>query len=65
MIQAILLLIQIMLWLSILALLFGLIRPVYVLWFLDRFNRLRVIRIYGTISLLLMVILIVYKIIFI
>lgn len=29
-------------------LLLGLIRPVYVLWFLDRFNRLKVFRVYGT-----------------
>ena len=29
-------------------LLMGLMRPVYVLWFLDRFNRLKVLRVYGT-----------------
>ena len=29
-------------------LLLGLLRPVYVLWFLDRFNRLKVLRVYGT-----------------
>lgn len=28
-------------------LLLGLLRPVYVLWFLDRFNRLKVLRVYG------------------
>ncbi|EMS34281.1 hypothetical protein C943_03500 [Mariniradius saccharolyticus AK6] len=31
--------------------LLGLIRPVWVLWFLDRSNRLMVIRIYGSIGL--------------
>lgn len=29
-------------------LLLGLLRPVYVLWFLDRFNRLKVVQVYGT-----------------
>jgi hypothetical protein len=32
----------------LLNLLIGLFRPVLVLWFLDRFNRLKVIKIYGT-----------------
>lgn len=32
---------------SLVSLLLGLIRPVLVLWFLDRFNRLKVIQIYG------------------
>lgn len=40
---------------TVVSLILGLIRPVYVLWFLDRFNRLKVIRIYGTIFLLLLV----------
>jgi hypothetical protein len=30
----------------------GLIRPVLVLWFLDRFNRLKVIQVYGIATLL-------------
>lgn len=38
--------------LSVTSLLLGFIRPVYVLWFMDRFNRLRVLKIYGTLSLL-------------
>jgi hypothetical protein len=29
----------------------GLIRPVLVLWFLDRFNRLKVIQVYGIATL--------------
>ncbi|SFG44920.1 hypothetical protein SAMN04487988_10413 [Algoriphagus hitonicola] len=33
---------------SFLLLLAGLIRPVLVLWFLDRMNRLKVIKIYGS-----------------
>jgi len=32
----------------LLSLLIGLFRPVLVLWFLDRFNRIKVIKIYGT-----------------
>jgi hypothetical protein len=38
--------------LSILLLLLGLFRPVWVLWFLDRSNRLKVIQFYGTSTLL-------------
>jgi hypothetical protein len=53
MIQALLILIKILLGLSIAALLMGLIKPVYVLWYMDRFNRLKVIRIYGTLILAL------------
>jgi hypothetical protein len=37
--------------LSAALLLLGLIRPVWVLWFLDRSNRLMVIRIYGGLGL--------------
>lgn len=33
-------------------LILGLIRPVLVLWFLDRFNRLKVIQVYGVATLL-------------
>lgn len=33
-------------------LMLGLIRPVLVLWFLDRFNRLKVIQVYGIAMLL-------------
>jgi len=46
-------LILIFLIIAIGSLLFGLVRPVYALWFLDRFNRLRVIKIYGGVSLIL------------
>jgi hypothetical protein len=33
-------------------LILGLIRPVLVLWFLDRFNRLKVIQVYGIATLI-------------
>lgn len=39
---------------SSILLILGLIRPVLVLWFLDRFNRLKVIQIYGTATLFLL-----------
>ncbi|RPA66936.1 hypothetical protein EF405_17535 [Cyclobacteriaceae bacterium YHN15] len=45
--------ITILFWLSLISLFLGLFKPVLVLWFLDRFNRLKVIQIYGTLSLLL------------
>jgi hypothetical protein len=35
-----------------LLLILGLIRPVLVLWYLDRFNRLKVIQVYGIATLL-------------
>jgi hypothetical protein len=35
-------------------LILGLIRPVLVLWFLDRFNRLKVIQVYGIATLILL-----------
>jgi hypothetical protein len=35
-------------------LILGLIRPVLVLWYLDRFNRLRVIQVYGIATLILL-----------
>ena len=38
--------------LSFLSLILGLIRPVLVLWFLDRFNRLKVLRVYGVLLLI-------------
>jgi len=37
---------------SLVLLLAGLIRPVYALWFLARFNRLKVIKVYGIASLI-------------
>jgi len=35
-------------------LILGLIRPVLVLWFMDRFNRLKVIQVYGISTLVLL-----------
>jgi len=37
---------------SCILLILGLIRPVFVLWFLDRFNRLKVIQVYGVATLI-------------
>jgi len=42
---------QIMFTLSLACLIVGLIRPVLVLWFMDRFNRLKVIKVYGLLAL--------------
>ena len=55
MIEAFILFIRILFFLSLLSLILGFIRPVYVLWFLDRFNRLKVLKVYGTLSLLFFV----------
>ena len=51
MLQALSFLSQLMLLVSLLCLLAGLVRPVLVLWFLDRFNRLKVIQVYGGMAL--------------
>ncbi|UZD21881.1 hypothetical protein [Algoriphagus halophytocola] len=47
MLQAVLLLLKIGFVFSLISLLAGLVKPVYVLWFLDRMNRLKVIKFYG------------------
>jgi len=50
--EAIVLLIRGLFILSFLSMGVGLISPVLVLWFLDRFNRLKVLKIYGTLTLI-------------
>lgn len=49
--EAVVLLVRGLFILSLLSLGVGLISPLHVLWFLDRFNRLKVLKIYGTITL--------------
>lgn len=44
-------------------LILGLIRPVLVLWFLDRFNRLKVIQVYGIVTLIFLVLSFVFRMI--
>jgi hypothetical protein len=44
-------------------LILGLIRPVLVLWFLDRFNRLKVIQVYGLATLILLGLSFVFQVI--
>ena len=53
--EAIYLLFQILFTLSIACLFIGLIRPVLVLWFLDRFNRWKVIKVYGVLTMVWLV----------
>ncbi|OYX22982.1 MAG: hypothetical protein B7Z16_03430 [Algoriphagus sp. 32-45-6] len=55
MLEAVKIVVLIFCGLSLLSLALGLIRPVWVLWFLDRFNRLMVIKVYGKVSLGLMI----------
>ncbi|ERM83517.1 hypothetical protein P872_00130 [Rhodonellum psychrophilum GCM71 = DSM 17998] len=59
--SALILFLKIGVLLSLGSLVMGLIRPVFVLWFFDRFNRLKVIRIYGTIFLFLFVLLLLVQ----
>ncbi|SEF53136.1 hypothetical protein SAMN03080598_00477 [Algoriphagus boritolerans DSM 17298 = JCM 18970] len=49
--------------LSLLSMILGLVKPVLVLWFLDRFNRLTVLQIYGTAFLISLGFLIILKLI--
>ena len=44
-------------------LILGLIRPVLVLWFLDRFNRLKVIQVYGLATLIFLGLSFVFQVI--
>jgi len=53
MLFSILTFLKILLVINLISLLAGLIKPVYVLWFLDRMNRLKVIKFYGLGSLLI------------
>ena len=48
--EAIILLIRVFFFFCLLFLLIGFIRPVYVLWFLDQSNRLKVLQLYGTLA---------------
>ncbi|SFU02775.1 hypothetical protein SAMN04489724_3419 [Algoriphagus locisalis] len=52
--EAVLILGWILFYFCLVSLIAGLIRPVLVLWFLDRMNRLKVLKIYGIISLILL-----------
>ncbi|MDG1278107.1 MAG: hypothetical protein P8O16_12565 [Algoriphagus sp.] len=54
MLEAILIFFKITFLISLLSLITGLFKPVYVLWFLDRMNRLKVIKVYGSICLILL-----------
>ncbi|KEO73016.1 hypothetical protein EL17_15505 [Anditalea andensis] len=51
MLQAFSIILLLLVYLSLFFILMGMIRPVYVLWFLDRGNRLKVIYIYGVAAL--------------
>ncbi|MFD2034899.1 hypothetical protein ACFSKL_08865 [Belliella marina] len=61
--DAIHLFLQILIIGSVLSLFLGLYKPVLVLWFLDRFNRLKVLKVYGLSLLILVFLVIVNKII--
>lgn len=52
MVEAFSIILQILTSLSLICLLLGFIRPVYVLWFMDRCNRLKVLQLYGTLAVI-------------
>lgn len=55
MLDALKILLEIGLVVNLICLLLGLIKPVLVLWFLDRMNRLKVIQLYGGLTILFLV----------
>ena len=59
--EALIILLRTFFFISVVSLILGFVRPVYVLWFLDRFNRLAVLKIFGTLSLLFLVLYVVAK----
>lgn len=61
MLTATLYLVWFLFYFSLISLAAGLIRPVYVLWFLDRMNRLKVIKLYGAAAFGLTVIILVLE----
>ncbi|MBW3467616.1 hypothetical protein EGN73_07280 [Arthrospiribacter ruber] len=52
MISAFQIIFMVVFYVSVSKLLLGMIKPVYVLWFLDRCNRKKVLKLYGAIALL-------------
>ncbi|WP_460538038.1 hypothetical protein [Echinicola sediminis] len=48
---ALVLLVKIFCYSCLISIMIGFIRPVYVLWFLDRCNRLKVLQLYGSLAL--------------
>ncbi|WP_143962530.1 hypothetical protein [Litoribacter populi] len=55
MVEALIILVNILFYFSLINLVAGFIRPVYALWFLDRSNRLKVIWIFGSAGIILFV----------
>jgi len=58
---AIYLLINILFWCAVITLITGIIKPWFVLWFLDYKNRITVLKYYGTIALMLGIALIIIR----
>jgi hypothetical protein len=61
MVEALLIFLKIIFCMALISLISGLIKPVYSLWFLDRMNRLKVLKIYGLGSIILFSILVLAK----
>jgi hypothetical protein len=61
MVEALLIFLKIVFFMAFVSLISGLIKPVYSLWFLDRMNRAKVIKIYGTLCLIITILLILFS----
>ena len=59
--QTIVLFLQLLFWIFLSVTILGMIKPWWVLWFLDFKNRLSVLKYYGTITLLLGLVLLISK----
>jgi len=60
-VEAFIVLLRIPFLLALASLSIGFVHPVYLLWFLDRYNRLKVMKVYGTLSLLFYVLYLTLK----
>lgn len=56
MVEAVSVMLELLIGLCLISIFLGLIKPVIVLWFLDRFNRLKVLKVYGGFLLALILI---------
>ncbi|TXE14387.1 hypothetical protein ESV85_02130 [Algoriphagus aquimarinus] len=65
MMSAILILLWFLFYFCLFSLVAGLVRPVVVLWFMDRMNRLKVLKIYGSATLVILIVLKIFEYYFI
>ncbi|MCH7410621.1 hypothetical protein MM239_14530 [Belliella sp. DSM 111904] len=60
MIESIKIILQVLAMYSGASLMLGLYKPVFVLWFMDRFNRMKVIKVYGLALVILILVILLF-----